>query len=279
MKLGAMHLTFKDVPKAILFVLGLISIALLNFSWIAVAIWGLLLFSAIVWGASIKLRRRTCQRAFKYMLIGALILTILFATSEMYLFRTAGYPPTFNPSQPDITISRSTILDTSVVELVQGIKNTSAFSLLSLEYPGENILKCIELTTRSPGIDGGHILVRFHHSSAIDFFFNSYLGRPYDVSARSWNFASPAYVQPQTVNESLQQIDDLGLQWFYDRAVEEYQNKTGTTPEITDICVSITWDDYITYQGLTLSMSCFYENTEPRPTSFTSIFQPNGTLL
>jgi hypothetical protein len=279
MKLGDMHLTFKDVPKVVLYILGLVSMVLLNFSWISAVVQGLLIFCLIVWIVSIKLRRRTCQRVFKYLLIGALICIIVFAASEQYMFRTAGHPPTFNPSQPDITISRSTILDTSIVELMQGITNTSAFSLLSLEYPGENVLKCIELNTHSFGINGGYVIVRFHHSTTFDSSFSSYLGRPYEVHARPWNLVFPAYVQQQTVNESLQQIDDLGLKWFYDRTLEEHQNKTGSAPEITDIRVFITWNDYETYQGLTLSMSCFYENNESRPASFTSIFQPNGTLL
>jgi len=279
MKIGNMYLASRDIPKAIVFVLGLISVLLINYSWIKATVYGLLVVSVIVWAASIRLRRRTSQRVFKYMLVGVLVFTIFFATSEVYTLRTVGYPPTFNPSQPNTTISRSTILDTSVVELIQGIQNTPAFRLLSLEYPGENLLKQIELTTLSPGINGGHILVRYHHSTTIDFYFSSHQGRPYEVRVLPWNIEFPAQVQPQTINKSLQQIDDLGLQWFYDRTVEEHQNKTGTTPEITDIQVSIKLNFYTPDQGLTLSMTCFYESTEPKLTAFTSNFQSNGTLL
>ena len=280
MKIGNnMYLAVRDIPKAIVFVLGLLSVTVINFSWIKATVYGLLLFSVIVWATSIRLHRRTSQRVFKYMLVGVLIFTILFATFEVYSLRTAGYPPTFNPSQPKVTISRSTILDTSVGEIIQGIKNTAAFSILSLEYPGENILKYIELNTLNSGRDGGQILVRYHHSTTTDFSFRADRGRPYEVTARPWNVEFPAYIQPQTVDEALQQIDDLGLQWFYDQTVEEHQNKTGTTPEITDIKITITWDTYKTYQGLILSMTCFYENNEPRPAAFGSSFQPNGTLL
>ncbi|MCL2477178.1 hypothetical protein [Candidatus Bathycorpusculum sp.] len=279
MKLGNRQLTSKDIPKAALYVLVMISAAVINASWIKVTLFGLMLFILCFWAVSIRLHRRTSRRVFMYMLAGVLIFTILFATSEVYMLRTAGYHPTFNPSQPKVTISRSTILDTSVGEIIQGIKNTSAFSILSLEYPGENILKYIELNTLNSGRDGGQILVRYHHSTTIDFSFRADRGRPYEVTARPWNVEFPAYIQPQTVDEALQQIDDLGLQWFYDQTVEEHQNKTGTTPEITDIKITITWDTYKTYQGLILSMTCFYENNEPRPAAFASSFQPNGTLL
>jgi hypothetical protein len=275
-----MYLTVRDVPKGALYVLGLISMTVLNFSWISAVVCGLLIFSVITWSVSIKFHRRTCQRVFKYLLVGVLILTVLFAATETYLFRTAGYPPTVNPSQPGVTISRSTILGTSIFELVQGIKNTSAYSLLTLEYFDENVLKYVELTTRSPGIDGGHVLVRFHHSTTVDFSFQSYFGRPYEVSARLWNLVFPAHIQQQVVDESLQQIDALGLQWFYDRTLETHQHIfVGSIPEITDIQITIEWADYETYQGLALRMQCFYELSEATYASFTSIFQPNGTLL
>jgi hypothetical protein len=277
-----MNLTFKDVPKAILYILCCASTVVLaiTFSWITMVIYGLLIFSMLVWSMSMKLRWRTCQRVFKYVLIGMMLSTVIFAASKAYMFRTAGYPPTFDPSQPNIIVSRSTILDTSMVELVQGIKNTPASNLLSIEYP-ENVLRGIELHTWSYGIDGGHVIVQFHHSSALAtiFSFESYLGRPYQVTARPSSLVLPVYAQQQTADEALQQIDDLGLQWFYDRTVEEYQNKHGSTPEITAINVDIKWSDYETYQGLTLNMSCLYEGAESRPSSFASVFQPNGTIL
>jgi hypothetical protein len=278
MRIGKMSLTLKDVPKGVLYFLLLFAMGTLDFSWISVVVWGLLLFSSIAWAVSIKLRRCLCQRVFKYMLVGVMLFTILFAVSEAYLFRTVGQPPTFDPSQPGITVSCSTILNTSIGEVLYGIKNTPAFSLLSLEYPDENVLKYMELTTRAPGIDGGEILIRFHHSTTIDFSFRSYLGRPYEVSARPWTLVLPTYVQQQSVDEAIQQMDELGLQWFYDRTIEKYPSIMRPTPEITDIRVEISWDEYNTYQGLTLSMS-LYENKEPRFSPITAVFQPDGTLL
>jgi hypothetical protein len=207
------------------------------------------------------------------MLVGMFICVISFSAFQNYLYLNAGYPPTFDPAQPDVTISYPNMLNTSIVEMIQGIKNTTTFSLLSLEFPGENTVTRIVL-------DGGLIEVRFDHASKVDIVFASYRGNPYKVMTIRWSRCWPEYVQPQTVDESLQQIDELGLQWFYDRAIEEQQNKTGTTLEITGLKVIIGWDEYKTYQGLMLQMACFYGDTGTiPPASFTSFFQPNGTLL
>ncbi len=82
-------------------------------------LYGLLLFSFIAMNVSQKLRRQTCQRVFKYILIGGLIFAISFSACENYLLRNAGYPPTFEPSQPAITVSYPNILNASVVEILQ----------------------------------------------------------------------------------------------------------------------------------------------------------------
>ncbi|MCL2288799.1 MAG: hypothetical protein FWC33_06495 [Candidatus Bathyarchaeota archaeon] len=86
----------------------------------------------IAMNVSQKLRRQTCQRVFKYILIGGLIFAISFSACKNYLLRNAGYPPTFEPSQPAITVSYPNILNASVVEILQDIKSTPAFSILDL---------------------------------------------------------------------------------------------------------------------------------------------------
>jgi len=90
-----------------------------NAGWIQMVLYGLLLFSFIAMNVSQKLRRQTCQRVFKYILIGGLIFAISFSACENYLLRNAGYPPTFEPSQPAITVSYPNILNASVVEILQ----------------------------------------------------------------------------------------------------------------------------------------------------------------
>jgi hypothetical protein len=214
------------------------------------------------------------------------ICAISFSAFQNYAFRNAGHPPTFDPAQPDVTIAYPNILNASITEMLQGIKNTSAFSLLSVEYPGENTLLYMELNTASAE-SGGTVTVRFIHATKYYIYFASHSGRSYDIHARRWwNSEFPTYIQPQTVDNSLQQMDDLGLQWFYDRTIEECQKKSedglsqiGTNAEITDLQVTIRWDEFEDYQGLTLKMTCFFKDPWSRSASFTTVFQPDGTLL
>ena len=149
MKIGDMNLTVKDLPKVILYVAGVIAIAAMGLymSWISILLCILLCFSLIVWGVSQKLRRQKWQRTFRHMLIIVFICVISFSAFQSYVFWNAGYPSTFDPSQPDITVSHVNILNVSLVEIVQEVKNTAAFSLLSLEYPGNKILKSINIAT------------------------------------------------------------------------------------------------------------------------------------
>jgi len=280
MKLGDMNLTVKDMPKVMLFVAGyvaMITLLVRVVSLIVIVLISLLFFSMIVWVVSQKLQRRACQRVFKYMVIVMFISIISFSAFQNYLYWNAGYPSTFDPSQPDITVSHVNMLDVSLVEIVQEVKNTSAFSLLSLEYPSNNILKSVNIDTR---FSGGSIEVRFNNpASKVDFYFQAHDGRPYTVWSRSvsWSKIDLSQIQqPQTADKCLQQIDDLGLQWFYDHAIEAYQNKTGITPEITGMSIFVTWN-YETYQEMMLSMNCLYEHNGTKQ-QFNAVFYPDGTL-
>jgi hypothetical protein len=89
---------------------------------------------------------------------------------------------------------------------------------------------------------------------------------------------SQKYPQRQTLDEMLQQMGDLGLQWYYDCAIENYQNKMGVTPEINALEVSIKWESYTNYQGLTLMMIGSYERNGHGSGIFFANFQPDGTL-
>ncbi|MCL2642455.1 MAG: hypothetical protein FWD52_02930 [Candidatus Bathyarchaeota archaeon] len=83
----------------------------------------------------------------------------------------------------------------------------------------------------------------------------------------------------------LQQIDDLGLQWYYDRAMEIYQNKTGIIPEITELRIIFSIYGYLgvdnmVYEGPTLEIlgSDDLNNSPFGRSVFFASFQPDGTL-
>jgi hypothetical protein len=213
----------------------------------------------------------------KYVVVGALIFAISFTAFEGYLFRNAGYPPTVNNSQQGITLSYPNILDVSLTEIVQDIKNTPVFSLLMLEHPGEVSIGTIVLDT---GWRSGHVeVVLYQESANLGFRFSASSGGPYHVSFTSLSGTPTRFnFYQQTPDMVLQQIDDLGLQWYYDCAIEAYQNKTGTKPEINELQVSVQWDDFANYQGMTFLMTGSYVNDGRGGGVFFANFQPNGTL-
>jgi len=59
MMLFGLNLTIKDVHKIILYVVGLASLMyLIDFSWILFTVFGLLLFSFIIWGWAVSTKSR-----------------------------------------------------------------------------------------------------------------------------------------------------------------------------------------------------------------------------
>jgi len=254
---------------------GLFSI-IFNFSWIKAIGFVLLLFSGLILLVSQKLRWRMCQRVFKCMLVGALIFTISFSVFEGYLFYNAGYPPTFGSSQYDVALSYPNMLNASMAEIVQSVKNTHAFKLLMLEHPGEVSVERIIFNR-----DSLEVLL-YSESSNLGFMFRASHGNPYRVSIISGH--SSLYLRHlkyilQTSDENLQQIDRLGLQWYYDCAIKTYQNETGIIPEINNLTLQINIDNMSGSAGMMIFMhgSYIYENNSQY--AFTAYFYPNGTLI
>lgn len=254
---------------------GLFSaVVLLDSSWIKIVTISLIIVSCIVWLVS----HGVLRRAFKYVIIAVMIFAICFTTLEGYLLWNAGYPPTFMPSQQSVTISYSNILNVSLTQIVQSIKNTPTFSLITLEHPGEITFESMELDTT---LRGGRIeVVLYQKSSNLGFTFVCSNGHSYHASVSSWGGYPPSrmFPQEQIPEETLKQIDTLGVRWFYNRAIEAYQNKTGVNPNINALQVSIQWENYGTYQGMTLLLKGYESNYTGHGVFFAD-FQPNGTLL
>jgi len=270
------HSLAKNVFAGILVAVSLFSaVVLLGNSWIKILIIALIVVSSLVWSVSHGILRKV----FKYLIIAVMIFAISFTAFEGYLLANAGYPPTFEPSQQGVTISYSNILNASLTQIVQSVKNSPTFSLISLEYPGTITFDSMKLDTT---FRGGRIeVVLYQRSTDLGFMFICSNGYPYHASISTWGGYpfSLIFTQEQTPEETLSRIDTLGLRWFYNSAIEAYQKKTGVKPDINALEISIQWENYGNYQGMTLLLTGVYQSNYAGSGVFFADFQPNGTLL
>jgi hypothetical protein len=267
---------FQNIIIGLVVAAGLFfSILLLNFSWIKIVVVTLILVSGIIWMVS----QGNLKKSMKYLVLSFLIFGIFFASFERYIFWNTGYLSTYNPSLPDVTVSYPSLLTVPLTELVQSAKETYAFNLFRLEYFGDISFESILLSTTYPD---GRIEITFYNENAnMGFGFRSSSGSPFVASNIPWIGHPPSrlYSGQQTPEETLKQIDDLGLQWFFDRVVEEYQNRAGTHPNTSSLDVNTQWQEYGDYSGLILEMTGWQQNNNVLQDVFHAAFQPNGTLF
>ncbi|MCL2133933.1 MAG: hypothetical protein FWH37_00010 [Candidatus Bathyarchaeota archaeon] len=272
------HVAIKNIFMAVLMAGGLFSaIVFFNNSWIKTVIVALVIINGVAWLALHNLLKRIA----KYTILAVMIFAISFSTFEGYMLWNAGDSPTFGISQSGVTLSYPTILNVSLTEIVQSVKNASTFSFLMLEYPGEVKIETMTLHTIFGG--GGVEVVFCQESSKLGFRFSTSNGGSYHAAVTRWSGVpfSQMYPQQQISDDVLRQIDNLGLQWYYDYVVGIYQDKTGVVPEINDLQVSVQWDNCVNYQGISLLLMGSCENSELGQSNnnvFIANFQPNGTL-
>jgi hypothetical protein len=270
------YLIIKNILTAVLIAVGMFAtLVFLSISWIKIIVIGAAILSSIIWLKSRGLLRRTV----KYTLFSILLFSISFSAFEGYLFQYASYPPTFGTSQqPSLTFSYPEMLTVSLTEMVQNVENTPAFKLLMFEHPGE--VKIERITLNGLLHRRGQIAVQFYQeSSGIGFTFSSN-GGPYHVSVgKMWGTTTkPQHYQIQPQKTLLERIDTLGLQWYCDRALEEYQNKAETSFEITDLIITISAINHSSYPGLQIQLIglCGGENSSY---AYFAYFHPDGTIM
>jgi hypothetical protein len=266
----------KSIIIGILIAIGLFcSVVILSNSWIKLLLLGLIVVNGVVWLVS----HGRVKRFFKYLIVAVMIFSICFTAVEGYLLWNPGYPPSFEPQQSGVTLSFSNILNASLTQIVQSVENSPTFRFIMLEHPGK-----VEVETMSldPTFGHGRIDVLLTQpTSDLAFRFDASDGYSYQASVGPWSGTPPSqkYPQPQTDLDSLKQIDSLGLNAFYNNAVEAYQHKTEVTPNINTLSVAIQWESQGSYQGMTMLITGGYESNNTGHGVFFADFQPNGTLL
>jgi len=254
------------------------SFIVLSYSVFKIVIVAAVLITAVMW---LVLFGKP-KRILKYIVLTVMIFAITFASVEVYLFQNSGYPPTYSPMKPNDTLSMQTMLNASLTEIIRGIEQSTSFRLLKLEH-GNIIFESIGLNPIGIGgidvnyfIEDTHSYVRFTSSGDRQYHISisHLIGQPF----------SEKYSSMQTVEQTLTQIDALSLQGFYNKALQIAQNRTSDLPTIDSLSISISYEGYRDYQGITLQMLGHHETVLPDGSIngkgvLIADFQPDGTLL
>jgi hypothetical protein len=278
-KTSRIRVVFLNLVIGLLVIAGLLSALILIDSWIKLVLVGSILVGGLIW----RFTHGNVKKAFKFFVVAILLFSISFNVVEFDLIRNAGYPSTYAAVQPGITVSMANILNASLTKNVQDIENTPTYKLLLAQF-GDTTAETIKLDTSFPG---GLIQVDFYGKNSDAYFqFSSISGNTYHVNVGSSHttYTTRFHPQAQSAKDSFTQIDTLGLQWFYDRALYIAQNKTGTIPKIDALYFTMTFEDqgyvgldriHVDYEGITVQLTGWLNGES----TLIADFEPNGTLI
>jgi hypothetical protein len=220
---------------------------------------------------------KTIIKFFKYAFIALVLLGLIFSSLGLYLFNFAG------PIVPQVNYSN--ILDASVTQYLETLEQSASFHFLQAEHLGTIAFEDLSVHSSYSNAPGG-LEWRFYVGDInTEVTIGQSGGKPYfyDVLPRSY-LPPQNYLSNEQITNSFKQIDSLGLRSFYDQAVGEYQNATGTKPTISVLTLEINFDSVGNYQGITLLITA--QNTGQDnlghtvyPGVFEVEFQPNGVIL
>ena len=258
-----------------LVIAGLFSALILIDSWIKLVLVGSILVGGLVW----RFTHGNVKKALKFFVVAVLIFSISFTAVEFNLIRNAGYPPTYSISQQG-TISKNNILNVSLAQILQDIESTPTYKMLTLQF-GSMTAENIMLDTSIPG---GLVQVDFYgQKSNTYFYFLSSSGYPYHVNVGTYS-ANQFHPQGLAAKGAFVQIDTLGLQWFYDRALEIAQNRTSNLPTIDSLSITLEYGGNVDYEGLFVQFIGSHQTINPNGSVngegvLIATFKPDGTLL
>ncbi len=236
----------------------------------ALAITGLLLFY--------KYHHYKMTRIFKYVLVGTAIFVMVFSSLGIYLSNFSG------PIVPKVSFP--SFLNASLTPYIQDLEQSTAFRFLQAEHFGTLSFEYFNVHTIYSNAPGG--VEWGFYAGDVDglFIIGQSGGLPYSYDLVDVYGASPlkGYPSNQEFIKSFNEIDSLGLNWFYNQCVSEYQNATGSKPIITDLTISVIFDIFGNYHGPTLIMGGLKAGLDNfgnkiYPAVFEVNFQPNGNIL
>jgi hypothetical protein len=169
------------------------------------------------------------------------------------------------------------------------VEQSQSFRFLQTEHLGT--ISFFGLTILPSNVSNssgqGWLMWRFYAKDTNNYItMGTEAGEPYYIGCDNpFQYPSPPnnYPSSQTIKESFEQIDALGLKWFNNRAIEIYQKQTGMNATMSGLEMDIFFDNQENYQGITILLFFTVGNVHigngTKPTVYRAEFQPNGTLL
>ncbi|MGD6806665.1 MAG: hypothetical protein ACQCN4_06865 [Candidatus Bathyarchaeia archaeon] len=245
------------------FLLQLLQSQFSTLSIIFVSISVLLIIIAII----LIVIKNKSAKVFSRLVVGFFIFVLAFGGAGFYMQAYAG------PIAP--TASYPEILDASLSSYLQTLESSPSFQFYQLEHFGTLIFESLSIHSTYSNAPQGGVNWAFYagdirtrltvgHSSGHPYF--------YLVSSHYRDYDLPSgYPSHEQIINDFNQIDSLGLNWFFNQAVLEYQNATGKQPNVSTLNLDLAFDSVESYQGITLTLTA--------RDVFVAEFQPKGTLL
>ena len=250
-----------------------------QFSTIVFILIGVTIAVGLTWLLLRTRNNNNIVKTFKYALIALAIFVLAFESAGIYLFHFSG------PLVPQVSFP--SVLDSSLTLQLQNLEQSTSFRFLQAEHFGTLTFQDLTIVTTYSNAPGGLDWTFYAGDVRCKTSIGQSGGKPYSYLLvkvfRSYSLPQD-YPSNQEITESFNQIDSLGLHWFYDQAIGEYQSATGAKPVITDLRLVVAFNNVGNYQGITLLMTGLkagHDNFGNKiyPTIFAVEFQPNGNVL
>jgi hypothetical protein len=266
---GHILLSLKSVVLSSIVAAGFAGlIFVISDSWIKMA----LIVTAVL-GCMIALAAKGKFRSImKYSVVSLMIFCLCFTVYESITFSAVSGEPVLLRTT-DLTMDRMGNLSLSTI--LDSIENGQVGSLLKLEHHELGTLRLIDIRLAKEG----HVTIYYSTKNAnqsVDLYSSD--GYQFGLRVHD-DYSDYPNLTEQDVRTSIDQIDALSLQWFYNQALQIAQNRTSTLHAIDTVVFQLNYDR--NRSELTLSVSCHYSTPGSNyyPTVVAAAFTPNGTMI
>jgi hypothetical protein len=230
------------------------------------------LLAAGIFGCLITLAAKGKLRSVvKYTVVSLMIFCLCFTAYEGIAFSWVNGPVLSQSTQ--LTMDRMGNLSLSA--MLNNIENGQIGSLLKLEHHELGTLRLIDIRLA----EQGHVTIYYstvNANQSVDLYSSN--GNNFALQVHD-DYSDYPNLTQQDVRSAIDQIDALGLQWFYNQALGAAQNKTAVLHRVDTVVFQFNYNSNL--GGLSLDVAALYSTPGSNyyPTVFSAAFSPSGTLI